>query len=88
MLSQERQHGDLISKLVLEALICIRFFNFVLPESWSGYQYESCSKETKVNYTALLDYTRFFYKKLGSGHSTESFLISHEILSILVLKVS
>ena len=30
----------------------------------------------------------FFYKKLGSGHSTKSFLISHEILSILVLKVS
>ena len=29
-----------------------------------------------------------FYKKLGSGHSTKSFLISHEILSILVLKVS
>ena len=27
-------------------------------------------------------------KKLGSGHSTKSFLISHEILSILVLKVS
>ena len=33
--------------------------------------------------------TRFFYKKLGSGHSsTKSFLIQHEILSILVLKVS
>ena len=32
--------------------------------------------------------TRFFYKKLGSGHRTKSFLISHEILSILVLKVS
>ena len=32
--------------------------------------------------------TRFFlYKKLGSGHSTKSFLISHEISSILVLKV-
>ena len=30
----------------------------------------------------------FFYKKLGSGHRTKSFLISHEILSILVLKVS
>ena len=29
-----------------------------------------------------------FYKKLGSGHSTKSFFISHEILSILVLKVS
>ena len=29
----------------------------------------------------------FFYKKLGSGHSTKSFVISHEILSILVLKV-
>ena len=28
-----------------------------------------------------------FYKKLGSGHSTKSFLILHEILSILVLKV-
>ena len=30
----------------------------------------------------------FLYKKLGSGHSTKSFLISHEILSILVLKVA
>ena len=30
----------------------------------------------------------FFYKKLGSGHSTKSFLISHEILSILVQNVS
>ena len=28
-------------------------------------------------------FTRFFYKKLRSGHSTKSFLISHEILSIL-----
>ena len=36
-----------------------------------------------------LECTRFFYyKKLGSGHRTKSFLISHEILSILVLKVS
>ena len=34
---------------------------------------------------AYFEYT-FFYKKLGSGHSTKSFLISHEILSILVLK--
>ena len=33
-------------------------------------------------------YTRFFYKKLGSGHSTKSFSISHEILAILVLEVS
>ena len=33
-------------------------------------------------------YTFSFYKKLGSGHSTKSFLSSHEILSILVLKVS
>ena len=30
----------------------------------------------------------FLYKKLGSGHSTKSFLIQHEILSIIVLKVS
>ena len=29
-----------------------------------------------------------FYKKLRSGHRTKSVLISHEILSILVLKVS
>ena len=29
-----------------------------------------------------------FYKKLGSGHITESFLILHEILAILVQKVS
>ena len=35
-----------------------------------------------------LEFTRFFYKKLGSGHSTKSFLNSHEILSILVLKFS
>ena len=31
-----------------------------------------------LNFTLL-------YKKLGSGHSTKSFLTSHEILSILVL---
>ena len=31
--------------------------------------------------------TRLFYKKVGSGHRTKSFLISHEILSILVLNV-
>ena len=35
-----------------------------------------------------LHVTRFFYKKLGSGHSSKSFLISYEIFSILVLKVS
>ena len=29
-----------------------------------------------------------FFKKLGSGHSTKSFVISHEIFPILVLKVS
>ena len=29
-----------------------------------------------------------FYKKLGSGHSSKGFLISNEILTILVLKVS
>ena len=33
-------------------------------------------------------HTRFFFKKLGSGHCTKSFLISHSILSILVPKVS
>ena len=38
-------------------------------------------------YPGIRIYT-FFYKKLGSGHSTKSFLISHEILFILVLKVS
>ena len=27
----------------------------MLPEPWSGHLYESCSEETKVNYTALLD---------------------------------
>ena len=32
--------------------------------------------------------TGFFYKKLGSGHSTKSFVIEHEMLSILVLKAS
>ena len=37
--------------------------------------------------TLVKEYT-FFYKKLGSGHSTKSFLIQQEILSILVLKVS
>ena len=30
----------------------------------------------------------FFYETLGSGRRSKSFLISHEILSILVLKVS
>ena len=40
--------------------------------------------ESQVSYK---QYT-FFYKKLGSGHSTKSFLIQQEILSILVLKVS
>ena len=30
----------------------------------------------------------FLYKKLESGHSTKSFLISQEVLSILELKVS
>ena len=37
--------------------------------------------ETEKAYT-------LFYEKLGSGHSTKSSLISYEILSILVLKVS
>ena len=32
--------------------------------------------------------TRFFYKKLGSAPSTQSFLISHENFAIKVLKVS
>ena len=36
----------------------------------------------------LKTYYAFFYKKLGCGHGTKSFLISHDILSILVLKVS
>ena len=27
----------------------------MLPEPWTGYQYEPRSEETKVNYTALLD---------------------------------
>ena len=34
----------------------------------------------------LFESTHVFYKKLGSGHSTKSFLINHDILSILVLK--
>ena len=38
--------------------------------------------------TTLYSIHDFFYKKLGSGHRTRSFLTSHEILSILVLKVS
>ena len=36
----------------------------------------------------FLGYTFFFYKKLGSGRSTKSFLIQQEILSILVIKDS
>ena len=51
MYSHKTQHGDFISKLVLVDLVCIRFLNFVLPEPWSGHQCESCSEETKVNYT-------------------------------------
>ena len=34
------------------------------------------------------EYTRFFYKKLGSAPSTKSFLISHENFATIVLKVS
>ena len=41
MYSHKTQHGDLISKLVLIDLVCIRFLNFVLTEPWSGHQYES-----------------------------------------------
>ena len=52
MYPHKTQHGNLVSKLILVDLVCIRFLNFVLPESWSGYQYESCSEETKVNYAA------------------------------------
>ena len=48
--------------------------------------------KTELNISVFMQErsTRFFfiYKKLGSGHSTKSFLISHEILSILVLQVS
>ena len=28
----------------------------MLPESWSGHRYGSCSEENRVNYTALLDH--------------------------------
>ena len=52
----KKSNTDLINIPVMVDLVGIRFFNFVLPESWSGHQYESCSEETKVNYTALLDY--------------------------------
>ena len=63
---KKKQHRDLISKPVLVDLVGIRFFNFVLPESWSGHQYESCSEETKVNYTALLDYRTCMSLKVPS----------------------
>ena len=50
------------------------------------------ARRLKTNYqstnTNPIYSTRLFYKKLGSDHSTKSFLISHEILSILVPKVS
>ena len=39
-----------------------------------------------TKYEIQLGSVHIFYKKLGSGHSIKSFLISHEILSILVLK--
>ena len=41
-----------------------------------------------VNGRPMRNNAHVFYKKLESGHSTKSFLISYEILSILVLKVS
>ena len=46
------------------------------------------SQSFDICFSISVNYTFYFYKKLGSGHSTKSFLISHEILSILVLKVS
>ena len=49
---------------------------------------EQRMKPYKVQKTEILELHVFFHKKLGSGHSTKSFLIQHEILSIVVLKVS
>ena len=59
----------------------------------NGINFPDFGMRYKVGYTFSKNwykvrYTRFLYKKLVSGHSTKSFLISHEILSILVLKVS
>ena len=53
----------------------------------------ACGYDSKLSVCVKKDSrktcTRFFlYKKPGSGHSTKSFLISFEILSILVLNVS
>ena len=64
-----------------------------LAREAEGWYFWYCQKETViidiVNESVCKSlYIHVFYKKLGSGHSTKSFLISHEILSTLVLKVS
>ena len=55
---------------------------FLTEKFWGGVI------DDKIRNNTALNGVQAFYKKLGSGHSTRSFLISHEILSILVLKVS
>ena len=46
------------------------------------------TKNQKNNEKYIFSFTVFFYKKLGSAPSTESFLITHENFAIIVLKVS
>ena len=48
---------------------------------------KSIRKESLDNFDFSL-LVHVFYRELGSGQRTKSFLISHENLSILVLKVS
>ena len=58
------------------------------PSNKLFFQVKKSGKMVAASGALSLYYTFFLYKKLGLGHRTKSFLISHEILSILVLKVS
>ena len=97
LISEHRAFNPAITKNDLN--ICLDSIHFTLPEEsllnnrlWPEelFQNELWSRSNHRNtiWALVLNCTLLFYKKLGSGHSTISFLISHEILSILVLKVS
>ena len=67
---------------------------YPLLRTWLKYQIEMVLIQwvQDIPFQAVGSYVHVFiahvfYKKLGSGH-TKSFLVSHEILSILILKVS
>ena len=81
------------TKLVFVVLACIRFCSFVLSESCSGNQYESCSGEIKVSYTALLDYAmrESLLNKLSIDTSYGAFLhlmwYIHRLLSFQAMIV-